>query len=358
MQNKTRTLNFENQNIFIGLDAHLKSCKTTILTEELEHKTFVIDPSAEVLYKYLQKNFPGGNYYSAYEASFGGFSLHRDLVKLGINNIVVNPADIPTTHKEQVQKEDRRDSRKIAKQLRSNTLESIYVPSEEMQELRMLIRYRRTLSREIGKNKNRIKSLLYFLGVNIPAEQNSASRYWSKKFTEWLKGIEFLTAEGKAVLDTIIKTTEHSRKELLEINKTIRGLTKSTKHAEMLNYIMSVPGIGIVTAVTILTEIEDIYRFKTDDKLCSFIGIIPSTHSSGEKEITSGITKRSNKCLRHMIIEASWIAARRDPALSYCFTEYCKRMKKNQAIVRIAKKLVKRIKFVMKNKTEYVPSTL
>jgi transposase len=126
----------------------------------------------------------------------------------------------------------------------------------------------------------------------------------------------------------------------------------------MLNYLMTIPGVGIVTAITILTEIEDIRRFKTDDQLCSFIGIIPSTHSSGEKEVTAGITRRSNRSMRHMIIEASWIAAKRDPALAYCFNEYCKRMKKNQAIIRIAKKIVKRIKYVMKNQTEYVHSVL
>lgn len=355
---KSSKLSFKDKNIYIGLDTHLKNISVTIMTADLEHKTLSMNPDAESISKYLSEKFPEGSYYSAYEASFSGFKLHRDLVKLGINNIVVNPADVPTTNKEKSQKEDRRDSRKIAKMLRAQALEGIYIPSEEMQEVRMLIRHRRLLARQIGQNKNRIKSLLYFLGVSIPSEMNRASRYWSKKFTLWLKGLKLLTAEGQMVLDTVLETTEHLRGQLLKVNGAIRRLSREGRHANMLRCLTSIPGVGIVTAVTILTEIEDISRFKKDDQLCSFIGIIPSTHSSGEKEGTAGMTKRSNSHLRHMIIEASWIAARRDPALSLCFSEYCRRMERNQAIIRIAKKLVKRIKHVMKNETEYVESVL
>lgn len=358
MQDKAKTLNFENQNIYIGLDTHLKNMAVTILTEQLEHKTFSMDPNAEVLSNYLGRHFPGGNYYSAYEASFSGFSLHRELLKKGIQNIVVNPADIPTTNKQRNQKEDKRDSRKIAKMLRGNALDAIYVPSEEMQELRMLIRYRRQLAREIGKNKNRVKSSLYFLGIEISYEMSSASRYWSKKFTTWVKGLKLKTAQGHLVLDSIVDATEDLRKQLLRVNRAIRELSRTGKYSKMLGYLMSIPGVGIVTAATILTEIEDIFRFKTEDQLCSFVGIIPSTNSSGEKESVGGITKRSNKPLRQMIMEASWTAARIDPALSYCFNNYCKRMERNKAIIRIAKKLVKRIRFVMKNETEYVCSVL
>jgi transposase len=358
MQNKAKKLNFENQNIYIGIDTHLKDMKLTILTEQLEHKTISMDPNAQVVSNYLFRHFPGANYYSAYEASFSGFKLHRELLSLGIENIVVNPADIPTTNKQKVQKEDKRDSRKIAHMLRANTLDGIYIPSEEMQELRMLIRYRKQLAREIGKNKNRVKSYLYFLGIEISIEMSSASRHWSKKFTSWVKGLNLKTDEGRLVMDSLVDATEDLRKQLLRINRAIRELSRTGEHSKMLGYLMSIPGVGLVTAATILTEIEDIFRFKTEDQLCSFVGIIPSTNSSGEKESVGRITKRSNKSLRPMIIEASWIASRRDPALAYCFNEYCKRMERNKAIIRIAKKLVKRIRYVMKNETEYVCSVL
>ena len=131
MQNTSKQLDYSGQNIYIGLDTHLKNWKTTIRVGDTFYKTFSQDPSALVLSKYLHKHFPGGNYYSAYEASFSGFKAHRELLKLGILNIVVNPADIPTTDKQRKQKEDARDSRKIAEQLSGSNLVGIYIPDIE-----------------------------------------------------------------------------------------------------------------------------------------------------------------------------------------------------------------------------------
>ena len=132
------------------------------MVDGIQCKTFSQDPEARVLRGYLQTNYPGGNYYSAYEAGFCGFAPHRDLLKYGINNIVVNPADIPTKDKEKKQKEDARDSRKIARCLYNKELEAIHVPSIDIEGLRILVRYRKTLVKEINRFKSRTKSLLYY----------------------------------------------------------------------------------------------------------------------------------------------------------------------------------------------------
>jgi transposase len=110
--------------------------------------------------------------------------------------------------------------------------------------------------------------------------------------------------------------------------------------------------------MSILTELEDISRFKTLDKLCSFIGLVPMTNSSGEKESVGGITQRQNKVLRSMIIESSWIAIRNDSALMLAYQELIKRKKPTRAIIKIAKKLVNRIRYVLKNKTLYVSAVV
>ena len=111
MQSQINKLDFTGQNIYVGIDAHKKSWKQTIMVEDITYKTFSQPPDPVALYKYLKKNFPGGNYYTAYEAGFCGFWPHFQLTRLGINSIVVNPSDIPTTDKEKRQKEDKRDSR-------------------------------------------------------------------------------------------------------------------------------------------------------------------------------------------------------------------------------------------------------
>jgi transposase len=244
MQAKGTTINFKGQNVFAGIDIHLKSWKVTIMLEDREHKTFSQDPSAEILSNYLKKNFPGASYYSAYEAGFCGFSAHRELEKFGMSNIVVNPADVPTTDKEKKQKEDKRDSRKIAKSLKNGELNGIYIPSKGMVELRGLVRYRKTLVKEIGRNKSRVKSFLYFNGMEIPFALDTSSKHWSGKFTQWLKTVEMSTPYGKIVLDETLDTTEHLRKKLLKVNKELRGINKKSEYAEKLNR----PGDGNHTA--------------------------------------------------------------------------------------------------------------
>src|SRR4030042_6676238 len=106
----TKKIDFNGKNLFIGLDVHKKSWSVTILVEDLEHKTFTQPPDPKALYNYLQNMFPGGNYYSAYEAGFCGYGIHRELNDLGIKNIVINAADIPTIQKDKLQKRDHIDS--------------------------------------------------------------------------------------------------------------------------------------------------------------------------------------------------------------------------------------------------------
>ena len=115
----------------------------------------------------------------------------------------------------------------------------------------------------------------------------------------------------------------------------------------------SIPGIGIITSMKILTELEDINRFKNLDQLCGYIGLVPTTKSSGEKDKVGEMTNRGNKYLKTAIIESAWSSTRYDPAMSQKYIELRKRMEKNKAIVRIAKKLLARIMFVLIKEEEY-----
>ncbi len=354
MRQEIKQLSFHGQNIYAGIDLHSKNWVVTIMLEHSIHKKMSINPSGKDLKSYLKKNFPGGNYYTAYEAGFTGFSTHWELERCGFKNLVVNPADIPTTDKERRQKEDKRDSLKIARSLRSGELNGIYIPQHHIVEIRSLVRHRKTLVKEISRNKNRIKSLLYFNGIEIPDDKRVDSHYWSNKFTVWLKTLEFKTSEGKMVMVQVLEIVNFLRIKLLEVNKEFRKMKKAGRYSKQLGLLCSIPGIGLVIAMTLLSEIGDFKRFKSLDRFCSFIGLVPSTNSSGEKESVGGITPRSNKPVRSVIIEAAWVASRIDPALALKFNELCKRMKPSEAIIRIAKKLLSRIRSVMTHQTAYV----
>ena len=356
METQSNKIDFSNQNVYVGFDVHQKSWKVTILTENVSVKTFLQDPKPELLYQYLKRNFPGGNYHSAYEAGFCGYWIHNKLISLGINSIVVNAADIPTTNKERVQKEDKRDSKKIAKSLRSGDLKAIYVPGLKTLEDRGLLRARASMVKDLTRFKNRIKSFLYFHGIDFPESFSKPQTHWSKRFMTWLESIELSEESGKITLASLIQQSKNLRAAVLDLTKQIQKLSQTKPYQNEVIWLRSLSGIGVLTAMEILTELETIDRFSNLDKLCCYIGLVPSTNSSGEKEITGDITPRGHSTLRAAIIESAWVAVRHDPVLMKSHLEYCKRMEPNESIVRIAKKLLSRIKFVLKNKQPYVSS--
>jgi transposase len=355
MQTQSTQLDFKGQNIFVGMDVHLKSWTVTILTEALTHKTFNQPACADTLVNYLKRNFPGGRYHSAYEAGFSGFWTHYKLKEMGINNIIVNPADVPTSQKEQLQKDDPTDSRKLARSLRAGELRAIYVPSASTLQDRSLVRMRATLVKDMTRFKQRIKSFLYFYGVPFPPQFEKAGSHWSKRFMKWLTQKVSLGHEsGNQTLKILIQEAEQQRMLLLDVLRKIRVLARSEKYARNVALLCTIPGIALITAITFLTEIENIERFVNTDHLAGFVGLVPNYHSSGEKSSNGEMTFRGQKTLRRSLIESSWFAARFDPALTMSYHELLKRMESNKAIIRIARKVLNRIYFVLKNKQEYV----
>jgi transposase len=357
MQAQNSKLDFNGQNIYVGFDVHLKSWTITILTDKIAHKTFTQPPNPDLLYNYLERNFPGGIYHSVYEAGFCGFWIHNRLKSKGVKSMIVNPADIPTTDKEKVQKEDCRDSRKLARALRSGELIPIYVPTESTIDDRGLVRSRIAMVQDLTRVKNRVKSFLHLRGIPIPSEINKTSGKWSNNYSMWLKSLPFNEPSAKAQLDSLVRYSEDTRQNILSITRQIRSLSISPRYEHQIKLLRTVPGIGLLTAMSIMTELENINRFDSQDKLCSFIGLIPSTKSSGENELTGDITRRGHSFLRSALIESAWVAARIDPAMSLSYNQYCKRMEPNKAIVRIARKLLGRIRTVLKNNTPYVLNT-
>lgn len=145
---KIRKLDFTNQTICMGIDVHKKSWTITIMFQRMLLKTFTMNPEPKELLRYLHKNYPGAKYKSVYEAGFCGYWIDRILSSNGTENIIVNPGDLSTKNNEKRRKTDKIDSRKLARELQSGTLEGIYIPSEEDESLRVLNRLRMQLTKD------------------------------------------------------------------------------------------------------------------------------------------------------------------------------------------------------------------
>jgi transposase len=346
-----QSIDYTNQDFFLGIDVHKKSWKVTVRTNGMELKTFSMDPSPEQLYGYMHKRYPGGNCHSVYEAGFCGYWIDRELKRYGFNNIVINPADVPSTQKEKSTKTDKVNSRKLARELENGSLRGIYVPDEFHQQLRSLCRLRFKVVQSQTRLKNRIKGYLAFYGYVIPRHDEIG--HWSGGFIRWLKTLEFSYGMGRDYLRLCLEELESHRRRLAEVVKLVRKYYREYGFGEEVKNLRSVPGVGFVTAMTLYGELMDMSRFRSIDDLASYAGLVPSVSSSGERESTLGLSFRRNRYLRYLLIEAAWVAIREDPALGHVFSQLIRRMTKQKAIVRIAKKLLNRIRYVWKNKESY-----
>ena len=136
-------------------------------------------------------------------------------------------------------------------------------------------------------------------------------------------------------------------------NRQIRQLSRSERYSNNYQLLITVPGIGLLVAMTILVQFGDITRFNTLDELCYYIGLVPRMYSSGDRIQVGKLIHRGRKEIKIMLIEASWIAIRHDPALMAKFNALSKSMHKNKAIIRIARKLLSRIRYVLTYQKEY-----
>ena len=353
MQKKNKNNLFEGQTIYAGIDVHNKNWKVSIYSLELEHKTITQPPEAKVLGNYLKRNFPGAKYKSVYESGYHGFWIDEELKKEGLENIVVNPADVPTSNKQRKQKNDKVDSRKLGKELRNNNLTGIYVLARERQEYRSLVRMRSMMVKKQTRCKNQIKAYLTFYGQKKKLEEEVEERHWSRNYLKYLDNLNFRTESGTIAFRYLLAELKRLREEIADISKKIKKVSENEIFNEDVKLLISIPGISTLSAMIFLTEAGGISRFKNLDHAASYCRLIPDEDSSGEKEKKGANTKRGNSALKHMLIEASWIAVRKDPALIRDFQLLTQRMKKTQAIIRIARKLLNRIRFVLKNKKPY-----
>ena len=354
---KNTKLNFTGQQLYIGLDVHKKSWNVTIILNGFQVKKFSMNPSPKELYNYLTKHYPGAEYYSVYEAGFSGFWADRQLRDLGIKNIIVNPADVPTKSKERRRKTDRIDSGKLARELSVGHLEGIYIPDEKIEAFRILVRLRRQLVTDQTRIKNRIKSLLLFLGEKV--SEDIEEKHWSKKYITALKNLPIREANSKKALLELLETLESLRNQIASVVKQLRKYVAEDEEAnKIITLLRSVPGIGFVLSIILYSEIIDIKRFKRLDDLATYVGLSPAVVSSGEKEVTLGLSKQKNKYIRNYLIEASWTAIRKDPALQMAYGKLIQKMPNNKAILRISKKLLNRIRSVWKNQQPYLLSVV
>ena len=340
-------VNVNGKTVNVGIDVHTVSWHVTVLVEGIVVESATIKPCYRVLKKLLSR-FAGGTLRIAYEAGPTGFSLYEELVADGMDCIVVPPSLIPVESGNRV-KTDKRDSRKLAQYLESNRLKKVYVLSRKERADRQFVRTRRQLSDHRTDVMRQIKSLLLFHGIPSPG---GARRFWTRSV---LRAVRSITPDEyvSRSLNTLIDLYEYLTQQVKHLTREVHSLARTERYAGRVALLTSIPGVGVLSAMEILTELQDVSRFATADQIAAFLGLTPSQYSSGQHVRMGKITHAGNHRLRTRMVECSWIAIRKDPGLNKTYQAIKMRRGGKRAIVAVSRKLIIRIRRILLDGVTY-----
>jgi transposase len=231
-------------------------------------------------------------------------------------------------------KTDKKDTLALAKLLAANLIPEVWVPPTEVRELRALISHRRRLVSHQTAAKNRLNSVLHRHNIVPPK-----GKLFSQDNQAWWQELELPPSERLRVRQDLA-TLSHLKPHLAEVEAELARLSVTDPWAKQMTYLVQLPGIGMLTAMTVLAAIGDISRFPSAKKLVGYAGLGARVHASGQTHKGGGITKEGRRDLRSVLVEAAWSAVQVDPHWQEQFERLAHRIGKHKAIVAIARKLL------------------
>ena len=328
---------------YAGLDIHKKTCQAIICTDKGDSVKQGKIPTEK---DKIQEFFSGfKNITIAIEACNTWEHIYNLLEMDGHKVVLAHPMKTRIIAESKI-KTDKIDAKILMHLLRTGFLPTSYIPSKEIRELRHLVRQRIFLGRYTTKLKNKIYAELLRRGI----QYETGGVIFTSKGRKWLRSLHI------SALDTYLSLLESLLDETSEIEKNIR--MQSRKYSE-INLLTTIPGIGIYSAMIILSEIGDIHRFTSEEKLYSYAGVTPSVHQSGENTYYGHITKRGSKHLRWILTEAVrvhliWTKKHTmETKISRYYYRLSKKKPENVAAIAAARKLLQIIYHMLKNKNEF-----
>jgi transposase len=342
---------------YIGLDCH----------KQYDHATLINTETGEVKAKRLAhieeefREFIGDkadtkmviescwNWSKTYE-------LAKDLVE---EVILAHPLKVKAIASAKV-KTDAIDSRTLAQLLMADLIPQAHLRKAENRVKQRIIRHRAFLVVMRTRVKNRIHDLVDNQLLPKEVLQSKPKNLFSKRGkgengVEWLKSLEWSREEDKRIFESGMRLIEHLSHEISASNQMVDEIYKKDKDARLLS---TIPGIGKTLAVLISTEIDGIGRFRSPSRLCSYAGLVPSTHSSGGKTYHGKITLEGNRWLRWALVEAVVPASYADTEIRTRLNALRKIKNANVAKTIMARWMLKLVYHVLKEGRPYVPAGL
>jgi transposase len=331
------------KSMFVGMDVHKNYLQVAVLDEKGKVvSNSRVDNNPVKVNKFFDSLHLGNNTKVVMESSGMWYNIYESLTKKQLDVRLSNPAKTRAIASAKI-KTDKLDAIKLADLLRGGYIAECYVPNRTIMDLRELVRHRAALVRMRTKLKNKIHSIMVMNGTSISYD---GTHTFTKGYIEKLKELEDYRING------YLRIIESLNDEINTVSKKILLLAQEDEMAKLL---MTVPGIGYYSALLIVSEVGDINRFPDSYHLCSYAGLIPSTHSSGGITYHGSITKTGSKYLRWIMLECLHAHIRNDKNSNV--TQFYQRISKkkgnSKAAVAAASKLVKIVYWIMKEKRTY-----
>ena len=290
--------------MFVGLDVHKNSIEIAFAESGRDGEVREygqIEGSLVALDKVVRKLVSKGcHLHFVNEAGPCGYDVYRHLTAQGFDCVVVAPSKIPRQSGNRI-KNDRRDAQMLARLHRAGELTAVYVPCVEDEAMRDLTRAREDAKSLERKAKQRILAFLLRQGYRY-----SGRSLWSRAHFRWISTLKMPHSAQQIVLQESLDTLSECRQRVDRLTKQIQALLPEWRMFPVAQALQSLRGVSLIVATTTVAEIGDLTRFDRPVELMSYLGLVPSEHSSGEKTRRGSITKTGNGHVRRVLIEAAW----------------------------------------------------
>jgi transposase len=288
---------------YVGLDVSKKKIAVAVADAGRSEPRYIgmIDYSVEAIRKVMKKLGDSEQLQVCYEAGPTGYGLYRLLKSMDINCDVIAPSLIPQKPGNRV-KTDKRDALNLARLHRSGDLTPIHVPSEDDEALRDLVRAREDVKEDELRAKHRLTKFLLRNEIRAP----KGTKKWTVKYWEWLDRLTFERSASQVVFQEYLQQLKEFQQRLKVLEKEIEQQAREGVHAPMIQTLMTLRGVAIITATSLVAEVGSFQRFKTPKQFMAYTGLVPSESSSGEIRSLGNITKTGNRHVRRLLVEAAW----------------------------------------------------
>ena len=267
------------------------------------------------------------------EATTNTWDIYDIVAPLVAKTVVAHPPEVKQIANASI-KIDKHDVIRLIRLLIVDMVPEVWVPPVHVRELRALMSYRWRLLKMSTMVINRLRSVLH--RHNIPGPEG---KLYAQKNADFWEGVELSSIENMRIRQELAMLRQ-LRAQIDEIQDQLAILSNTEPWKNEVVYLMQLPGVGLVVAMTVLSAIGDISRFQSAKKLVGYAGLGAGVHHSGKTKRGKCITKRGRRELRWAMVEAAWRAVRSDPHWKDQFEDLKKRKHPSQAIVAIARKML------------------